>query len=1332
MATGDSAMRTANFFFNGDEKEDFAAYYNSTKSFMAMKFGLVVAKFFNGTASASRCASESPEQNFFLRALLGYTCKKTALQLIENVPMEDGMVALELLITNFSKKGEKYMPGILHQFQGLKFDSPIQLRHDTNKLIRDMKDCGYTLSRESKEIPEVVIKIMVLATLPEIYGQFYFSAIEKSDQPLNVMLDELTSFHKSVEVRQSAAHDDVPAMSFTADRGRGRGNGRGRGSGRGNSRGGGRGGAYGGGNGGGNGAGGDTPKTKCPHCHEGYHVAEKCYTKFPHLRPPGWKPKAKAVEGAHMAVVDGDGMSPDAFELDVLSLELNGVSLKALCTVIGDEPFELEAVADVPFVCEDVPKIIEQTVIDHISVGENVNPTALDEVSPSMPKHSQPSALNADFHVEPMGVYHTSSPPNTHEDILSKEQSVSLSESGTLSHQGHTVDRPESMHMSQSYAEGCGGASATESTFILNPLSDDGTLSHRKSHFGYPGSDHVGCDDAPMTEFILNRDRTMASPNPTPMPLQSCSGGRCTVLLATSPGETTTKSMTMSMSSGETAVDGMHNAGAMTNYGTGIGPMHVHAPVAIAPDTMSEGVGAHYNVALTTDGMHNAGAMTNYDTGIDPMQVHAPVAIAPDTMSEGVGAHYNVELTTAGSPIEADTTWWDDSTRVEIPQPDGRSYNVYNSQGEFLYEVLHPLDHRVLDARADYYMHHVLLHQPNTWPTYAEWLREREELRAVLRQPFGPYWTGYDPEGKGYDPTASQDGLPLLVEGGDGLDTLLTRDLHANVVYNISADAELALATTSTQHNNPAADTGAAVHLSYNQHDFEDLVLFENGDAPTVRAASGTQLTVAGKGTLVYYVMVVLPDGSQRVSKWSLKNALWVPTLKIPLISITTLTYINRDKSKPTGHEFILGGQQSRFLLKNQSHIPVYLHKENNLPYFHVLPKPAPMPVDGALVMTATKETSASEAKLLDLHARMAHANGRAVARLFSLPQQDVTCIACDVSKITRQPHDYDNSVSGVATYPGQIIAADMAGPMTPSLGKMLYLLLVVDAFSKYSKTMFTKTKKEPSPLFEKAKQHFETLSATTPIILQPGTIVFTDNQFLSGPMTVWTAKYGFVQQASPPHTPQLNPIPESAIRILRIRTITLLYIADLPAEFWCLAWAHAEALQNHLPMSHAPYNIPIEVFTNSKLTEHKIQQLAAMPIFGSTAVVHNATPGPKGDFQPKGILRVMVGFNFTNNSYVVYDKTTNRISNTVHVKFHDPVFPREVPRGLSTTPSTAIELDVLLFGDAMLPLPLVSTPVTVSAAPPCAAPPAVTVGAPSIPVMRGFESIARIYSNSE
>jgi hypothetical protein len=295
---------------------------------------------------------------------------------------------------------------------------------------------------------------------------------------------------------------------------------------------------------------------------------------------------------------------------------------------------------------------------------------------------------------------------------------------------------------------------------------------------------------------------------------------------------------------------------------------------------------------------------------------------------------------------------------------------------------------------------------------------------------------------------------------------------------------------------------------------------------------------------------------------------------------------------------------------------------------------------------------------------------------------------------------------------------------MTPSLGKMLYLLLVVDAFSKYSKTMFTKTKKEPSPLFEKAKQHFETLSATTPIILQPGTIVFTDNQFLSGPMTVWTAKYGFVQQASPPHTPQLNPIPESAIRILRIRTITLLYIADLPAEFWCLAWAHAEALQNHLPMSHAPYNIPIEVFTNSKLTEHKIQQLAAMPIFGSTAVVHNATPGPKGDFQPKGILRVMVGFNFTNNSYVVYDKTTNRISNTVHVKFHDPVFPREVPRGLSTTPSTAIELDVLLFGDAMLPLPLVSTPVTVSAAPPCAAPPAVTVGAPSIPVMRGTTRI--------
>ena len=105
-----------------------------------------------------------------------------------------------------------------------------------------------------------------------------------------------------------------------------------------------------------------------------------------------------------MAIVDGDGMSPDAFELDILSLELNGTSLKALCTVIGDEPFELEAMADVPLVCEDVPKINGQIVIDHISVGENVNPTALDEVSPSMPKHRMTSALNADFYAEPMEV----------------------------------------------------------------------------------------------------------------------------------------------------------------------------------------------------------------------------------------------------------------------------------------------------------------------------------------------------------------------------------------------------------------------------------------------------------------------------------------------------------------------------------------------------------------------------------------------------------------------------------------------------------------------------------------------------------------------------------------------------------------------------------------------------------------------------------------------------------------------------------------------------------------------------------------------------------------
>ena len=141
-----------------------------------------------------------------------------------------------------------------------------------------------------------------------------------------------------------------------------------------------------------------------------------------------------------MAIVDGDGMSPEAFELDILSLELDGASLKAMCTAIdqhsADEPFELEVMGGVPFEPVIMPKVNEQIVIDHISMGEDETPIGLDEVSFPVPKHCPPSALNADFYAEPMGVYHTSSPPNTHEDILSKEQSVSLSESGILSHQG--------------------------------------------------------------------------------------------------------------------------------------------------------------------------------------------------------------------------------------------------------------------------------------------------------------------------------------------------------------------------------------------------------------------------------------------------------------------------------------------------------------------------------------------------------------------------------------------------------------------------------------------------------------------------------------------------------------------------------------------------------------------------------------------------------------------------------------------------------------------------------------------------------------------------------
>ena len=245
MASSESAIKGVNFSFHGRDGEDFHPYKKNIENYLAMKFGRKIITMLEGTTPVSRIKSTLPDEVFFFRALLGFTCKDAAGQLIEGCGLDDGMEAWGLLNAHYLKKGEKYVPGLLQQLTELKYANPIQLQHDVLQLIKVLGECGFPVTN-SKEIPEVVVKTLILQKIVgEEYGAFYFAAMDKTDQSLKDMFADLTNFHKSLEVR-NAAGSEVSAMSFTADRGRGRGRGRG---GRGNGRGNGRGGGNGGGNG---------------------------------------------------------------------------------------------------------------------------------------------------------------------------------------------------------------------------------------------------------------------------------------------------------------------------------------------------------------------------------------------------------------------------------------------------------------------------------------------------------------------------------------------------------------------------------------------------------------------------------------------------------------------------------------------------------------------------------------------------------------------------------------------------------------------------------------------------------------------------------------------------------------------------------------------------------------------------------------------------------------------------------------------------------------------------------------------------------------------------
>ena len=192
-------------------------------------------------------------------------------------------------------------------------------------------------------------------------------------------------------------------------------------------------------------------------------------------------------------------------------------------------------------------------------------------------------------------------------------------------------------------------------------------------------------------------------------------------------------------------------------------------------------------------------------------------------------------------------------------------------------------------------------------------------------------------------------------------------------------------------------------------------------------------------------------------------------------------------------------------------------------------------------------------------HKRLGHASLYLLDKLHKkelvrgLPKVNVEdmshCSACSRGKMTRSTFKSKKIVS--TTVPLELIHMDLCGPMrTQSYGGNRYIFVLVDDFSRYTWTLFLKSKDQAFTAFSDLLLMLENRYQTRVRSLRSDNgLEFVNSQFIE-----FCCERGISHEFSSPHTPQQNGVVERKNRTLEDMARTMLIASKLPQRFWAQA----------------------------------------------------------------------------------------------------------------------------------------------------------------------------------
>ncbi|GJR75970.1 retrovirus-related pol polyprotein from transposon TNT 1-94 [Tanacetum coccineum] len=224
------------------------------------------------------------------------------------------------------------------------------------------------------------------------------------------------------------------------------------------------------------------------------------------------------------------------------------------------------------------------------------------------------------------------------------------------------------------------------------------------------------------------------------------------------------------------------------------------------------------------------------------------------------------------------------------------------------------------------------------------------------------------------------------------------------------------------------------------------------------------------------------------------------------------------------------------------------------------------------------------------------------------------------------------------------LLHMDLCGPMrVASINGKKYILVIVDDYSRYTWTLFLRSKDETPEVLK----DFLTMIQRN---LQAQVItVRTDRgtEFLNKTLHAYFKEEGIEHQTSTPRTPEQNGVVERRNRTLVEAARMMLSASKLPLSFWAEAVATACYTQNR----------SIIISTHGKTAYHIINDrkpsIKHLHIFG--CICYITRDGENLDkMKEKGDPCVMVGYSTQSKGYRVYNKRTRLIVESIHIKFDE------------------------------------------------------------------------------